>query len=213
MDSWPVKIASALTQKLPGGKSHRKMLPPGRELEPSHGVQGEVRQSGVLLLLFPSDAELFLCLIKRPSTMKDHAGQIGFPGGKCEQDDANPLQTALRESMEEIGIQPTHVEILGALSPLYISVSRFLIHPFVAWSHSKPRFNLCSGEVEKLLLFPFLQLLKGLHPVATGVETHSGRLMAPSLIHEGEIIWGATAMILSEFADVMEAVSGEFRYK
>ncbi len=203
MEEWPLKIARALAQKLPGEKSHRKMLPPGRELDCTPGEQLAVRQSGVLLLLFPIGRELYICLIRRPATMKDHAGQIGFPGGKCEKNDTNPLQTALRESMEEIGILPEKVKILGALSPLYVSVSQFLIHPYVAWSSSKPGFILNSGEVEKLLLFPLSCLLSGQQVTFANVETQTGKLCVPVILHERETIWGATAMILTEFADTI----------
>lgn len=208
MESWPLKIIEALAKELPGVKSHLKMSPPGREMEPAPLFQGQIRQSGVLVLLFPVDGELATCLIKRPVTMKDHAGQIGFPGGKCEPEDANPLQTALRESMEEIGILPGDVEILGALSPLWVPVSRFLIHPFVAWSSTKPDFNPESAEVERLHIFPLSLILFTPQSTFSVVETQKGRLNVPAFVYEGETIWGATAMILSEFADVLGNCSG-----
>lgn len=132
--------------------------------------------------------------------MKHHAGQIALPGGRIEAGET-ALETALRETWEEIGITVDQIEILGTLSDFYVEVSRFQIHPFVGWLNQKPNFIINSDEVEKTILFP-LRNFKN-HFEEAELETLSGRIKVPCIRFDGEIIWGATAMILSEFADVL----------
>ena len=132
-------IKKALSQSLPGSTSHRRMLPVNRELVAGSDDQSRLKHSSVLLLLYPENNELHVCLIKRPAHMKHHAGQIALPGGRIEKGET-ALETALRETNEEIGILSTEIEILGTLSELYVQVSRFQIHPFVGWLSKKPKF-------------------------------------------------------------------------
>jgi 8-oxo-dGTP pyrophosphatase MutT (NUDIX family) len=204
MNNWPQHIEKALQNKLPGSGSHGKMLPPGRNLTLPDETTDHVKSSGVLLLMFPWQEEVYICLIKRQPFMKFHAGQIGFPGGKKEETDVDMVWTALRETSEEIGIQPSQVIILGALSPLFVFVSGFMIYPFVAWSSAKPEFVVNHHEIEKLVLFPLLRNLKNRNIITSTVETQSGSLEVPAFESDGEVIWGATAMILAEFFDIIE---------
>jgi 8-oxo-dGTP pyrophosphatase MutT (NUDIX family) len=194
-------IRKALSGNLRGMESHQKMMPPNRRLQVASGDKRRLKPSSVLLLLFPDGDELYVCLIKRPANMKHHASQIAFPGGQIEQGE-EALETALRETWEEIGIQAEQIEVLGALSELFVDVSGFLIKPFVGWTDSKPQFTVNPFEVEKVLLFPLLNFRDALDE--TELETVSGRLKVPCFPFEGEVIWGATAMILSEFYDVLE---------
>jgi 8-oxo-dGTP pyrophosphatase MutT (NUDIX family) len=138
---------------------------------------------------------------KRPATMKHHAGQVAYPGGRIEPGET-PIETALRETWEEIGVTSEKIEVLGSLSELFVDVSGFLIQPFVGWLAEKPVFLLNSAEVEKVILFPLLQYKDRLEE--TELETVSGRLKVPCFHFEGEVIWGATAMILAEFFDAMD---------
>lgn len=139
--------------------------------------------------------------------MKIHAGQIGFPGGRQDRQDSTPCNTAIRETYEEIGLTADCFIILGELSPLYVSVSNFMIFPFVAWTDEKPQFNLNIHEVEKLLFFPIFQHLKKPGVMNSELETFSGKLVVPGIPFNGEFIWGATAMILIEFLDVLSTGS------
>ncbi len=201
MQITPENIKKALAGNLRGIESHQKMMPPNRRLKAVTGDKSRLKPSSVLLLLFEEDHELYICLIKRPVTMKYHAGQIAFPGGRIEPGETT-LETALRETWEEIGITPEKVEILGSLSELFVDVSGFLIQPFVGWLVEKPDFTLNAAEVEKVILFPLLQYKDNLEE--TELETVSGKLKVPCFHYEGEIIWGATAMILAEFFDAIE---------
>ncbi len=129
-------IKEALLQHLPGAASHMKMLPKNRVLKVAPNKKSHLKFSSVLLLLFPEEDNLKICLIKRPMHMKYHAGQIALPGGQVEKGETT-LETALRETHEEIGIDTSNIEILGSLSELYVEVSRFIIHPFVGWLTAK----------------------------------------------------------------------------
>jgi len=132
--------------------------------------------------------------------MKHHAGQIALPGGRIEKGET-ALETALRETWEEIGITGDQIEILGSLSEIYVQVSRFQIHPFVGWLDKKPGFVINKYEVEKMIYFPLKNMKNSFAEVE--LETITGTLKVPCFKFEDEIIWGATAMILSEFADVL----------
>ena len=199
---FPSYIKNALQQELPGGKSHIKMIPPGRELSIKNNDKERVRYSSVLFLLFPKGGEIFTCLTKRTSSMKYHPGQISFPGGKIEPGE-NSQTTALREAEEEVGISPDKVSILGRLSELYIPVSRFSISPFVGWIDHEPEFILNTDESEKLILFPVEQFAKEQVIDFIELETVTGPLEVPYYPFDGEIVWGATAMIMAEFFDLV----------
>ncbi len=193
-------IKKALSQTLPGSVSHEKMLPQNRKLRASDEEKKSIKHSSVLLLLFIENNELNVILIKRPEHMKHHAGQIALPGGRIEKGET-PLETALRETWEEIGIASDQIEILGSLSELYVQVSRFQIHPFVGWIDKRPQFIINKNEVEKTILFPVKLIMNPFDEVE--LNTISGPLKIPCVKFEDEIVWGATAMILSEFVDVL----------
>lgn len=133
--------------------------------------------------------------------MKHHGGQVALPGGQVEQGET-ALETALRETWEEIGVPPQKVEILGTLSELYVGVSGFLVRPFVGWLKENPSFSLNPGEVEKTILYPLMNYKNSFDQAE--MNTPSGKIQVPCIRYNGEIIWGATAMILSEFYDIME---------
>lgn len=200
-----IYLKEALAGDLPGQNSHRKMLPPGRRLKIVDQELSVVRQSSVLLLLFPEGDQLYICLTKRPSTMKHHPGQISFPGGKLEKDDDSALVAALREAREEVGIDPSSVEILGKLSDLYVEVSQFSIQPFLAWADMKPEFNVNYDEVEALILLPLEHVMEDNIIAETEMETVTGRLPIKYYPFNNEIIWGATAMILSELVEILKS--------
>ncbi len=194
-------IKKALAGNLSGIDSHQKMMPPNRKFRDAHSDKKRMKPSSVLLLIFPDNNELYICLIKRPSNMTHHANQIAFPGGKIETGES-ALETALRETAEEVGINSEEIEILGTLSDLFVDVSGFLIHPFVGWTAKKPDFIINNDEVQKVVLFPFFKFRDNLEE--TELETISGILKIPCFHFDGEIIWGATAMILSELLDTIE---------
>ncbi len=196
------RLRIELNNPLPGKSAYRKVLPPDRSLEPPSGTI-KINQAGVLLLLFPDKKEeLNTVFIRRPSFMKNHAGQIAFPGGQSEPKDKNLMETALREAVEEIGINTDQIEIIGKLSPLYVKVSNFCIQPYIAWSSVVPDFQFNTGEVTGLHIIPVNDLLKPETLQNRKVETSHGLTEFPGFLVDDVFIWGATAMILSEFNEV-----------
>jgi len=193
-------LREALTKALPGEMAHRVLLPHGRGLYPAAGVNN-IKQSSVLVLIFPENGQLHTCLIRRPTTMRHHGGQIAFPGGRSELSDKSLVQTALRESFEEIGIGESQIEIVGALTPLYVEVSNFMINPFVGWCESLPPFKPDNREVDELLIIPVDKFLSQTTEWRS-VVTPRGNLNVPGFFIDPPFIWGATAMIISEFKEI-----------
>lgn len=201
-------LTDALSGDLLGVKAHQKMLPPGRRLKTHENERSQVKPSGVLLLLFPENGNIYLCMIKRPSTMTHHPGQISFPGGKVEKEDLSAEMAALREAHEEVGIDPAYVKIVGKLSELYVEVSRFLIYPFIAWTDKRPDFIVNKSEVDELILLPINDLVANETIMETDMETITGRLRVKYYPFNSQIIWGATAMILSELIEILKNLPG-----
>lgn len=193
----------ALLGELPGSNAHSKMLPPGRRLKQLEHELSSVKQSSVLVLLFPDKDKIYTCLTRRPSTMKYHPGQVSFPGGKVEKDDASAEMAALREAQEEVGIDPSQIEILGKLSDFYLEISRFSIQPFLAWTDNRPEFTVNTDEVEELILFPVSDFVENEIIQETELQTMTGILPIKYFPYSGQVIWGATAMILAELMEIM----------
>lgn len=170
-------------------------------------IPDDARESGVLALLFPVQEELNLLLIKRTEDGRPHSGQISFPGGRREQEDPDLQTTALRETFEEVGVASSDIEVLGALSSLYIPVSYSNVFPFVGYMHQRPDYSLSHDEVQYTLELPLKDLfnpniksIKDITPSAFPDIT----IKAPVYEWDAEhIIWGATAMMISELEEVM----------
>lgn len=200
------KIQLALQSPLPGWEAHRQMFPPTRQMyEQDMSPQANYRESSVLVLLYPLAAaeDLHLALIKRTEYNGVHSGQISLPGGGREGDES--LQTtALREAYEEVGIIQTELSMLGALSPLYIPPSNFLVYPFVAYQPHRPAFRLDPWEVAALIEAP-LALLRDPANRCWAKLNHPalGEIEIPYFNVYGHQVWGATAMILSEFLAII----------
>ncbi len=193
---------------LPGIRAQIRLAPadlPERFTPPKHPCQ-----AGVLALLYPKNGDWHLCLIKRTSSHPHdkHAGQIAFPGGAKEDSDPDLQYTALREAFEETGIQPKAVRQLGPLTPLYIPVSNFLVHPFLAWTDRRPDFRAQPSEVAAILEPRIEDLFHSKALQRRPIRLASGRQLdkAPCLIWEEHLIWGATAMMLSELWALIESL-------
>lgn len=156
----------------------------------------------VLLSLWQETGHWHTALIQRTQNPRDrHSGQISFPGGRHDKSDGSFAGTALRETQEEIGIRPEQVEIIGSLTDLYIPVSNFSVYPFVGVLHEPPSFQLQPGEVENLYTPALDYFLDPNNRTTTDVLV-GGQLPVkdvPCFMLNGHAVWGATAMILSEF--------------
>ncbi|WP_423126282.1 NUDIX hydrolase [Gaoshiqia sp. Z1-71] len=198
----PDHIARLLQSGLPGEQSHLKMVPPGRSLYTAAEDRKRVKLSSVLILLFPVAGEIYTCFVKRSAGLKYHPGQVSLPGGQVEEGESAEM-AALRETQEEIGVSARDIRVLGRLSELFVQVSSYTVYPFVGWLDEQPEFVLNRDEAEKLILFPVQRFLERREIGYMELETSTGLLEVPYYPCDGEIIWGATAMILTEFLDLL----------
>ena len=165
---------------------------------PSQSKMDAARKAGVLLHVFNGGDGLEVLYMRRPAYEGTHGGQVSFPGGKHESGDKDFLQTALREAEEEVGLKATNVQVLRSLSPLYIPPSNFLVHPYLSYADHRPELVLDPKEVEHVFSIPVEALLSDELVGKTKVKTKMGTMTVPAYHWNGEIIWGATAMITAE---------------
>lgn len=183
-----------------------KMAPMPRPVIRTAETPGQPRQGGVMILLYNIEEQTHLVLTRRRDDLRSHSGQISFPGGRREEGES--LQTtAFREAYEEIGVHPDELEFIGRLSHLYIPPSDYEVHPFVTWyKNGRPTFIPQETEVAEILEVPLSHLL---NPATRQQETWQIRgfeLDVPFYLVEGHKVWGATAMMLSEFLTRLEKI-------
>lgn len=196
-------IKNELKKPLPGLLYQAKMAPVTR-LDNYNPNPSGARKGGVLLLLYFNSNKLYITFIKRAEDGGVHSGQISFPGGKYEPGDKSLIQTAKRETFEEIGVNGSQVEIIGNLTTLYIPVSNYIVHPTVGFTKNIPKFIPNETEVKKVIVFPLEYFLSesNVHSGEIKVRTH--RVKTPFYKINEYKIWGATAMIMSEFTEVVQ---------
>lgn len=199
------EVRRALAAPRVGRPAHERMSPRPRpgDIYPMP-AQPPGRQAGVLLLLYHHAGELYFFLTRRTETVATHKGQISLPGGGREPGESLQ-QTALREAREELDIDPAQVEILGApLTPLYIPVSDFWVTAFVGYyCCEEPRPNASAAEVVEVLPTRLADLLDDTLIAQEEWELHGYRVQVPFFRLHGLPVWGATAMLLSEFSALL----------
>lgn len=188
-----------LANELPGREAQYRMAPRPRHGDlPYDQAPATARWSGVLILFYPHAEEVYLPLILRPTYDGVHSGQVGFPGGGYEEQDADLIATALREAYEEVGVVPASVTVLGQLSPLYVFASNHLVQPTVAWVDTRPAFQPDPYEVAQLIETPLADLLNVNNYRTETWQLRDRSAEVPFYRIQEQTIWGATAMILSE---------------
>jgi 8-oxo-dGTP pyrophosphatase MutT (NUDIX family) len=159
--------------------------------------------SAVLIPLYENQGQYHIVFIRRTRTVKTHKGQISFPGGVREDYDGSLLETALRESREEIGLEPGDVYIIGELDDEITTTSNYIVTPFVAMIPHPYRFITSEDEVDEIIEVP-IRLLLYEDCVKEDNEALDGREVPSYSYHyRGHIIWGATARILNKFLDIV----------
>jgi 8-oxo-dGTP pyrophosphatase MutT (NUDIX family) len=201
-------LTKQLSMPLPGEAVQFEMAHVKRETvnwKELHSTEYKV--SAVLLVIFPNEKnEPSFLLIKRPTYEGHHSGQMALPGGKAEFYDANEEATAMREFKEETGCTETPI-IIGKCTPIFIPVSKFIVHPFVGYMHKKPTFNYDVREVEQLIECPMSTLLNPTIVKETMVNPLPNiTFKTPYFDIENNIVWGATAMILNEFKTIAQEI-------
>ncbi|MBT8252595.1 MAG: CoA pyrophosphatase [Flavobacteriaceae bacterium] len=196
--------------ELPAEASQFKMSPPFRRelIARNKSKIKTAKQAAVLALLYPDLNQIVhIALILRKTYHGVHSAQIGFPGGKVEVGDEDLVATALRETNEEIGVHAEMVEVIKPLTPVYIPPSNFFVKPFFGISRSTPTFVRQDDEVEDIVEVPLTQLLDDQLVISTTVPTsYNISVKVPAFDLNGHIVWGATAMMLSEIKDLLKEV-------
>ncbi|WP_136481964.1 NUDIX hydrolase [Cognatitamlana onchidii] len=193
---------------LPAEDSHFKMVPPFRRalLKQQEKAVSTAKEAGVLALFYPSDGNLtHFVLILRKTYKGVHSAQVAFPGGKLDASDRNLEKTALRETFEEVGVSSSMVEIKRKLSQVYIPPSNFYVQPFIGITQKTPRFVKQEDEVEAIIEVNLDDFLDESALITRTVKTsYSVDVEVPAFKLNNHVVWGATAMMLSEIKDLLK---------
>lgn len=191
---------------LGGLDSQFKMAPALRKLyNEDQIIERNPKTAAVLAIFFPNNAnETMLILTKRANYNGVHSSQISFPGGKHEYADILIKNTALRETNEEIGINKENVHIIKTLSKVYIPPSNFFVTPFLAYMNYHP-FYYKNEEVEEVIEVKLSDLMDINNLATINITTsYANKIDVPCYKLNNEIVWGATAMMLSEIIDLFK---------
>lgn len=200
------KITTAFQASLPGIDAHKLLTPRKRPLKREEIEDiSAYRESSVAVVCFPVDEKIHTIIIQRPQYEGSHGGQISFPGGKMEPFDLNLEHTARRETKEEIGWELNDSHFLGELTELFIPVSLFSVHPFLYLCEEQP-FIPDQREVAEIIHFPIEKLLESEIVKTIDIPYSNGMKLkdVPYFDIENKVVWGATAIILSELRELLK---------
>lgn len=200
-------VPNLIPVELPAEKAHVKMAPLERialmkNLDLS---EKKPRIAAVMMLFYPKNGKTHLVLIVRNAYDGVHSSQIAFPGGKYEISDSDFQETALRETHEEVGISSEKIEIIKQFTPMYIPPSNFLVHPFLGISSQELSFYPDIREVADIIELPLSVFLNDEIIIEATLSTsYAANILVPAFNIQNHVVWGATAMILSELRDVLK---------
>lgn len=193
---------------LPAESSQFKMSPPFRlklqELQKDKIK--DAKHAGVVAMFYPNASnETTLVLILRKTYKGVHSAQVGFPGGKLEAQDASIQAAAVRETFEEVGVPEDHIDILRAMTQVYIPPSNFYVQPFIGITKKTPVFIKEDAEVEDIIEVTLTDFLNDNAVITKTVSTsYSVEVVVPAFKLNDHVVWGATAMMLSEIKDLLK---------
>lgn len=188
--------------------AHAKMAPLERisYLKEENYMDKNPRKAAVLMLFYPKNEVTHLALIVRNTYPGVHSSQIGFPGGKVEEYDVNLEETALRETHEEVGVPPHKVKIIKSFSEIYIPPSNFLVAPFMGISSEELTFIPDLDEVKRVLEFSIADFLDDKSITKVKMSTsYATDIEVPAFMVDKYVVWGATAMMMSELKETIKS--------
>lgn len=197
-------LKSELHKPLPGTEVQWEMASSDRMIKNFPRTPGpDAKIAAVLILLYPHSGSVHTVFMQRHNYDGVHGGQISFPGGKKEDSDIDIIHTAIREAEEETGTDPEEISVLGTLTPLFIPVSNMIVTPVVAWSDKKPDFN---HQPEEVVFLINAELKRFLDPSIVKIkpfEIRGEMINVKYFDYDGQVIWGATAMMLNELLTII----------
>ncbi|MFN8283004.1 MAG: CoA pyrophosphatase [Chitinophagales bacterium] len=199
-------LSEAFKQPLPG-KAGQALLKPYLKINRNIDAPSilKPKEGAVMALIYPIENKPHLLFIERPEYDGVHSGQIAFPGGRIEKSDASNLHAALRETYEEVGIESKHIQVLGNLTEVFVFASNFMVYPYVGVLQEIPRMALEKNEVAGILEIPLSHFFKsGIVKEKTIKNALGFNLMAPYYDLNGKVLWGATAMMVSELCSIIQ---------
>jgi 8-oxo-dGTP pyrophosphatase MutT (NUDIX family) len=199
--NWKEQLESELGKPLPGVEAQLRMSPAMRR---PVSVEYPLKNAGVLILLYPYGSSICTVFIKRTEYEGVHSGQVSLPGGMYKEEDGSLMKTALREANEETGLDKSAVTIIGKLTPLHIPVSNVNVHAFVGVTDRRPDFIHDPAEVQYLIEESLDELLNEVNRKTKTMNLFGNEVIVPYFDIKDNHIWGATAMIISEFSEIVK---------
>jgi 8-oxo-dGTP pyrophosphatase MutT (NUDIX family) len=195
---------------LPGRDFQYQMANDTRQIFKIRSAAADARKACVMALLIPNtENDWQIVLIERAKIEGDrHSGQISFPGGQLDADDASLADCALRELWEEVGVPKNKVTLIGQMTDLYIPVSNFQVFPFLGFCAEPVEFNPQVTEVQGILTPSIKHFLDKSNKKYKDIRINETVILqnVPYFDVEGRVVWGATAMMLSELAELVRTI-------
>lgn len=202
------QLEITITNYIPGEESQQKMRVNYDQSIELPFSKNNSTAAAVLILLYLEDNEIHFFLTKRSNELEHHKGQVSLPGGTQEENE-ELTHTALRETQEEIGINKTSISIIGSMTPLFVPVTGFMIHPFVGYSSNKLEPTPDPSEVEAIFSVNISDLLNETNQTIEKRNIRGYDVEVPYFKLNNYEVWGATSMILSEFRDLIKSIKEE----
>lgn len=197
-----------LEKPLPGLDAHLRMAPVPVDGGSDIRMQADdqVFDSSVMILMFENRQRVHELILTLRTDSISHGGQISFPGGRSEQDES-PIQTALRETEEEIGVPENQIQVVGTLSQLFLERSNNLITPVVGYLSDKPSMKINPVEVKEVFCVPVEDLINKKNLVSKPWTLRQDTYEVPYWDVHSVPLWGATAMIINELMELYKEFS------
>ena len=205
IDTLVEKLKNNCSTNLPGKPAQNAMLAKPRINISFPNTAEHAIPSAVLIILYPDNDGIYFILTERTNDVQHHKGQISLPGGSWKKGE-QLHETAMRETEEEIGIPMDEINIVCELTPLFVKVTGYMIHPFVGYVHQKPNITPDPNEVKNVFSSSISELLNPNNTLSELWTIRKTPVDVPFFKFDKYKVWGATAMILSEFKQCIEEI-------